>query len=269
MPDLLTAEAAQLVARAAAANEFVVVDHRVPDDVIPGPAEQERLAAELPKHWVRGMDSAPAAVAPYGRELGAVLPHQVDRPAVTRLYHVHLSPRFRALTDAVYGPLEAAWSPTEPWTARDAGFFISSLDGTTPAHADAHHNLLVQIRGAKEIGIALPGTREHAAILAATWPTRRAGHMPAASERIELTAGQALYLPPYALHWVRSTEESVALSCGWSSHVTAQLGEAHAANATLRKVGLPPTGVPGRWDAARIRAADAARAGRRRVSRLR
>ena len=76
--------------------------------------------------------------------------------------------------------------------------------------------------------------------------------MPDGSTELDLREGQALYLPPYALHWVRSEERSVALSCAWRTAATVRAGEVHAANATLLRLGLRAAPVGSRTDGVRL-----------------
>lgn len=242
----LDAAAVAAVVEAARAGRQALVEHSVPPTVLGTDGEIRARAALLPKGWIRGIDGAVGVTSAYGAELGAVLPADRSAPTVTRLYHVQRSPDLRPLTDSVYDPLEAAWSREEPWVERDAGFFLSTEGAVTPAHADRHHNLLLQLSGSKTVGICLPGTRAHARAVARSVPSLRVEQMPPGSTEIVLEAGHALYLPPYSLHWVRSTERSVALSCGWSSAATLRAGRVHVANGALlhRRV---PVSVPGGW----------------------
>jgi len=177
----------------------------VPDD-----AGLHRIAASLPKTWWCANEGAVDEVtcdAPV--QLAPALPGDEAGTIVTRLYHMNQIAELQPLTDSVYDDLERAWPADEPWQRRDAGFFLTSEGAVTSAHADRHHNLLLQLTGSKEIGVAVPGSREHAAIVAKSMPNLRCADMPSDAETFHLSAGSALYLPPYSIHWVRSTEGSV------------------------------------------------------------
>jgi hypothetical protein len=252
--------AVDAVVRAAAAGQPVVVPHRMPADAAGDAAAMRRLAASVPRSWWVASDGAvDALTAELPAQLAPSLPGDGEGAIVTRLYHLQELPAMRPLTDSVYDALERAWPSTEPWLRRDAGFFLSSKDAVTSAHADRHHNLLLQLSGSKEIGVAVPGSRAHAAIVARSVPSLRCCEMPPEAKTFVLPAGSALYMPPYTVHWVRSTDDSVALSCGWSSAATVHAGEVHAANAALLRLGLPARPVGGRSDALRLRAVTAAR----------
>lgn len=240
----LSADAVQEVVNAAQRGRSAVVPHALPPDLLGDDAALERLAGRLPKGWILARDGeVPVVTGRRAPELGAVLPHQREVATVTRLYHVQRDPELRGLTDSVYDPLEAAWDESEPWLERDAGFFLTSHGGVTAAHADRHHNLLLQLAGSKTIGFAPPGSRDHADVVARSMPSLMVKRMPEPHQVIELHAGSALYLPPYSVHWVRSSDRSAALSCGWSSAATVRAGNVHAANARLQRLGVRPSPV--------------------------
>jgi hypothetical protein len=246
------------VVAAASQGRTAVVQHQFPVDAVGDAAAMKELSTSMPAGWIRGLDGAVDTVSRgHPAELGAVLPVDRAAPTVTRLYHVQHA--VRSLTDAVFAGLEDAWPVDERWLDRDAGFFVSSAGAVTPAHADRHHNLLLQLSGAKEIAVCVPGSKAHAAVLARSVPSFHVDEMPVGAEVITLNTGAALYMPPYTVHWVRSTDDSVALSCGWSSDATVRAGEVHFANATLRRFGLPAQPVGRRFETARLRAAGCSR----------
>lgn len=256
----LSPESLDLILDAARDERVVVVPHAISSDAVGDDASLEDFAAGMPQAWTRGIDGAADTITTSApAELGPVLPGSRDSATVTRLYHVQRSAQVRDLTDSVFDPLEARWSSDDPWLERDAGFFLTSVGAVTPAHADQHHNLLVQIRGVKEIGACPPGSRAHAATVARSHPRLYVDVMPAETQVIELPAGSAIYMPPYTLHWVRSLDASVALSCGWSTPRTVQAGRVHAANADMLRLRLPTTPVGARTDSVKVKAHAAAR----------
>jgi hypothetical protein len=256
----LSAEALRDVVNAASRGATVVVPHDLRRDVLSDDSELSRLAASLPKGWIRGVDGTCDPTS--GRqpaELGVVLPYERDEATVTRLYHLQHAPEFRELTNSVYDPLEQQWPRhEEPWLERDAGIFVTSDTAVTPAHADRHHNLLLQLSGSKDIAVCVPGSRAHADAVARSLPSLHVDEMPEGTEVVALEPGSALYMPPYTLHWVRSKGRSVALSCGWSSAATVRAGQVHAANARLRRLRVPAQPVGCRTDGVKLRAVAAA-----------
>lgn len=232
----------EAIARAAANGQFVVVPHLLDaKDVDCSDDDLDLLAAEMPPAWIRGVDggvdlfqgNAPA-------EFGHILPQHRDGPTVARIYHVQRSRRYRALIGSICDPLERGWPSSEPWLERDAGIFLGSGRSVTPAHSDQHHNLLLQVTGTKEVGVLTPGSRAHAAAVTRS----HAGglwvdEMPSGAEVFRLTPRSALYLPPYAIHWVRNLDRTVAISCAWSSAATVRSGEVYAAKSLLSRAGIP------------------------------
>jgi len=256
----LTDDALLHVVSAARSGRAVLVPHGLPLDVAGGEEGLVQLAEAIPESWTRGFDGAVKPTSgPPPAELGPVLPHERETATVTRIYHLQLSATYRSWTEIVFDPLEAAWPPHEPWVERDAGFFVTSEGAVTPAHADRHHNLLVQLTGDKEITVCVPGSRAHASVIARSLPSLYADRMPPGAEVIKLVAGFALYVPPYSVHWVRSTRSSLAMSCGWSTETTIRAGRVHAANAALRRLGVPAAPVGRRGNEVRVQAAAAAR----------
>lgn len=256
----LDAAAVAAVVRAAVERRAVVVPHGLTADAVGDNATLRKLASSLPQSWWKACDGAvdEVATAPPG-DKAQLLPGDDDGSIVTRLYHLQNLPTMRPLINSVYDEIEKAWPADEPWLRRDAGFFLSSAGAVTSAHADRHHNLLVQLSGSKEIGIAVPGSRAHATAIARSTPSLACCTMPPEVEVIQLPAGSALYLPPFSVHWVRSTEESLALSCGWNSAATERMGEVHEANGALLRLGLPVQPVGRRGDDLKVRTVSMAR----------
>jgi hypothetical protein len=260
----LDRSAVEAVVRAARDGQVVVVPHQIPPTAIPNADEMHRIANALPRSWWRAMEGATAEVLScWPSEVAPTLPSDGSGSIVTRLYHMQQIPEFQPLIDSVYDDVERAWPDEHAWLRRDAGFFLSSDGAVTAAHADRHHNLLVQLSGSKEIGVSVPGSRAHAAVVARSMPAMRCSEMPPGVRTFQLHAGSAIYIPAYSVHWVRSTEGSVALSCGWSTAGTVQAGDVHAANAALLRFRVPakPVGAP--RAATRVRAVAAARRLRR------
>jgi hypothetical protein len=252
--------AAEAVALAAGEGRAVVVPHQAPADAVPDAATLRDIAATLPPSWwraVRGAQENVTCLPP--TELAHAMPGDAPEAIVTRLYHMQEIPQFRAFIGSVYDEIEGVWPANDPWERRDAGFFLSSEGAVTASHADGHHNLLLQIAGSKEVAVATPGGRDHARIVARSMPSLRCDDMPPGAEVFRLEAGSALYIPAFSVHWVRSAEGSVALSCGWRTAGTDRAREVHAANSSLLRLKLPVQPVGRRTDATKVRAVNLAR----------
>jgi hypothetical protein len=267
MSAILDDSAVFAVVEAALAGRPTVVGHSMSRDQVGGDDVGAELLARLPRSWIRAVDGAvDPIIDDCPAELGPVLPTTRGEATVTRVYHVQESSRYREFTAAIYDPMETAWPATESWWRRDAGFFVTSAGAVTPAHADRHHNLLLQISGRKEIGLCPPGSRSHANAVARSLPTLRVSEMPDDADIIDLHPGSALYMPPYTLHWVRSLDESLALSCGWSTEHTVRAGEVHAANAALLRLHIPAQPVGSATDRVKVRGVAAVRRIRARLA---
>ena len=250
----------QGVLRGLRAQRAVVVEHPFDAGLFASDRQIEALAAERPAAWLRSVagDIEPLPGNPIRILDEARLPSASDRPVVTRLAHLQRSSATRWLTDAVYNPLEAAWPAGEPWLERDASMLVASPSAVTSAHSDLHHNLLVQLSGSKHLVVSEPGTAGHTEAVVRSLPTMLADEMPAGAKEIELHAGQAVYLPPYAIHWVRGHDRSVALTCGWRTASTERAGEIYAGYATLARLRVRPRPLGGRADSAVLIAVRAA-----------
>ena len=255
----LESDAIEAVISAALEARGVVVAHSLQPDSAPSDAELDDLAERSPAIWVRSVDGDISHLdGGPPTELETILPHHLNEPTISRIYHIQRTPRFHMLTDAFFDPLEACWPASEPWQERDAGFFISSPEAFTPAHSDRHHNLLVQLSGTKRVSFLRPGSTTHAKSLASS-PTMWIDDEPPDAETVDLSPGNALYLPPFAIHWVHNYERTVAMSCAWRSSATVRAGELYAANAALARAGIPVRPLGGRTDGARLKAASAVR----------
>jgi hypothetical protein len=248
------------VVDAAAAGRAVVVDHSVDATAFNDDRQIESIAAGRPEGW---LCTASADIAPLpGSALQLLqpgLPSAHRDPVITRLLHLQRSPQLEWLTNSLYDPLEAAWPAVEPWSERDASMLVGSPDAMTSAHSDRHHNLLVELVGSKHFVIAEPGTPGHAEAVARSFPDLTVAEMPAGARSFDLHAGQAVYLPPYTVHWVRSTGRTVALTCGWRSPATERAGEVYAAYATLLRLRVRPRPPGTRLDGVAVSLARLAR----------
>lgn len=124
------------------------------------------------------------------------------------------------------------------------GFFLASPGTVVQSHFDRHHNMLFQLQGTKELTVAHydDPTDDQRVIERA----RRNNHdnlseLPPRTQTFLLGPGDALYIPPYAFHWVHGGDGvSVALTYGLSTQTTLRAPLVYSCNANLRRLGIRP-----------------------------
>ena len=127
---------------------------------------------------------------------------------------------------------------------REGFLFLSAPGAVTPWHFDPEHNLLLQIRGTKEMNVGRFPTRPTSC--ASSTATTTAGTAtsttaPATSRPFVLEPGQGVYVPPFAPHWVRNGDAiSISLSITFRTRRSRAAERAHGLNARLRRLGLHP-----------------------------
>lgn len=134
--------------------------------------------------------------------------------------------------------------------------FVTSPGGVTPYHFDPEHNILLQIRGSKVMTQFPAGDARFAPDeVHETYHTGGARELrwndglASGGTEFALTAGEALFVPVMAPHFVRNGDEpSISLSITWRSDWSYAEADARAFNAVLRRVGIRPK-TPGRWPA--------------------
>ncbi len=180
--------------------------------------------------------------------------------------------------------LHDALAPLRPYVTPKTGemltlqgfIFVSSPGSVTPYHMDPEHNILLQIRGDKTMTV-FPQVDE---LLLSDEDHERyhmGGHrnliwqdgFTAKGKPVQLTPGEALYVPVKAPHWVKvGTDLSISLSITWRSNWSYREADARGFNAVLRSIGLAPK-APGRFPHQNYAKAAAYRAIRRAQSLVR
>jgi hypothetical protein len=194
------------------------------------------------------------AVGRGGAPEAGLSPHEaiasIDRcGAWMVLKYVEQDPDYRRLLDALLAELGPAVRPaTGPMLKREAFIFLSSPEAVTPFHFDPEHNILLQIAGSKVIHIYPAGDEtlvtgrvhedfHHDGRNGLDWRAEFA----ARGRAFALAAGDAVYVPVKAPHWIRNGDApSVSLSITWRSGWSMREGYAHGLNRLLRRAGLNP-----------------------------
>ena len=220
------------------------------------------LAGTLPRKSIEynrgdlpiGVDGKPGGT---GMSIEETILHIATSNSWAVLKNIEQVPAYNALLVRLLGELRQQIETKTGAMLRPQGFiFISSPDAVTPYHFDPEHNILLQIKGSKVMtqfpaGVAESAPDEiHEAYHSGgarelTWRDELA---PGGTE-FPISAGEALFVPVMAPHFVRNgPESSVSLSITWRSDWSFEEADARGLNRLLRKAGFKPL-PPGRWPA--------------------
>jgi hypothetical protein len=177
---------------------------------------------------------------------------------------IETDPEYRRLLDETLDEVSAHLPSGEgPMLQREGFVFLSAPNSVTPSHTDPEHNILLQVRGRKEMTVGeFPDeeTRQQELEDHATGGHRNIDWMPANPRLFDLHPGEAVYVPPHAPHWVKNGESaSVSLSITFRTPGTDKAARVSAMNARLRRLGMTPKPLGSRP------AADSVKAGASRV----
>ena len=132
-------------------------------------------------------------------------------------------------------------------TSMNLGIFAASPHTVTPAHPDRYHNLLLQLRGRKEIWLEddLASRDHHTRVLDyLRCPPAGVAALPPARSLV-LEPGDGVYIPPYTFHWTQLFDEpGLALSIGFSTPATVDDNQAHEFDLRLRRLHFRPRPAP-------------------------
>lgn len=217
------------------------------------------LAARLPASHVehsRGdlqVDQDPAAI-----RQESLSPAEIVRTIATNrcwmvLKKVDADPAYAELIDGCLAEIADVVTPaTGAYLRREAFVFISAPNSVTPFHMDPEHNILLQIAGSKTIRVYPAGDdrivpqQVHEAFHRGG-RHRNMRHDPgfdAHTRDFTMHAGDAVYVPVKAPHWVQNgPEPSISFSITWRSRVSDAEARLHRVNAGMRKLGLSPAPV--------------------------
>jgi hypothetical protein len=148
---------------------------------------------------------------------------------------------YRTVADAVAHQWMATCSAGEgSFRGSRVTAFVSSAGSVVPGHFDHDHNLLLQVRGEKDVIVA-DEIDEPIVDECIASRTRNVSVLPGRVRTFHLEPGVGLYLPPFATHWVvGSCGPSVSLSSAWSTAWSERDRLVRAWNARLRRLGLDP-----------------------------
>lgn len=218
------------------------------------------LAEQLPEASVEynrgdlpiGVDGKPQST---GLSIGETIRkvHKANSWAV--LKNVEQAPLYETLLLELLAELNPVIEAKTGAMLRPQGFiFISSPNAVTPYHFDPEHNILLQLAGSKtmtqfpagDVRFAPDSVHEsyHAGgARELTWDDSFVSQ----GRAFDLTAGEALFVPVMAPHFVRNgPQSSISLSITWRSEWSFAEADARGFNRKLRQIGLSPK-APGRF----------------------
>ena len=263
-------------AGAFAREPFAVAHHLVehPLLTLEGIAQ---LADELPRSAVERHRADLPLVMPGGAPDLEGRPSDTVRSIATNdcwmvLWSVEQAPAWRRLLHGCLDEVQAHVGGRDGGMMQRQGFlFLSAPGAITPAHFDPEHNLLLQIRGTKEMNVGRfpdPADQQRELDRYHDGGHRNLSAVPVDARSFVLDAGRGVYVPPFAPHWVRNGDEvSISLSITFRTRRSEAAERAHALNARLRRLGLHPS--PAGHDERRDRAKAAIVHGVDRVRRTR
>jgi len=219
-----------------------------------------KLAEQLPSSSVEyncgdlpiGVDDKPAS---NGLTIGETIREVAKSNSWAVLKNIEQTSPYKALlTDLLDEIREKIEAKTGALLTPQGFIFISSPNAVTPYHFDPEHNILLQVRGSKTMTQFPAGNPRFAADQIQegyhTGGPRELAWDEAfldSAREFPLSAGDAVYVPVMAPHFVRNgPESSVSLSITWRSEWSYRESEARAFNGVLRRFGLKPKS-PGRW----------------------
>jgi ribosomal protein L16 Arg81 hydroxylase len=130
------------------------------------------------------------------------------------------------------------------YTRQEAFIFLSAPNSITPTHLDPEHNLLLQIRGTKEmtIGSYPSADAEHREVERYFGGGHRnLEELPADSTTYDMHPGDGVYVPIYAPHVVHNGPAvSISFSITFYTEASERDQSVYSVNARLRKLGLSP-----------------------------
>jgi hypothetical protein len=198
----------------------------------------ERHRADLPKLLPGGAEGIEGPPGQTAREIE-------HNGCWMVLWYVEQVPEYAALLDACLDEVELVVGRRDGGMQQREGFlFLSAPNAVTPAHFDPEHNLLLQIRGSKDMHVgrfADPADQQRELDRYHDEGERNLDAFPDGAETFTLDPGRGVYVYPWAPHWVQNSPAvSVSLSITFRTAESARAERVHRANAHLRRLRLSP-----------------------------
>ncbi|RIV91150.1 transcriptional regulator [Aurantiacibacter xanthus] len=219
-----------------------------------------QMAEALPERSVEynrgdlplGVDGKPGAT---GLSIGETIRTIETANSWAVLKNIEQAPAYADLLNELLDEIEAPIRERTGAMLKRQGFiFVSSANAVTPYHFDPEHNILLQLRGTKEMTVFPAGDSRYAPDevheayhTGGPRELRWDDSFLSAGNTFRLAPGEAIYVPVMAPHFVRNQSEiSLSLSITWRSEWSFAESDARAFNKLLRSTGLRPA-APQRW----------------------
>jgi hypothetical protein len=210
-----------------------------------------RLADKLPKEsvWRRPGDRA-IGVASAGEDPDQGPPSETirgieDNGRWVMLRFIEYVPEYAALVNSCLDDVEPYLAGREGGMAQRNGYlFLSSPGAATPVHFDSEHNVLLQIRGTKEVSVCeFADERVQRRAVERHWDRAQPDFSAMTEEAAiyKLLPGEGVYMAPYLPHWVQNGDEvSISLSIPFYTEVAQRAEYVNKVNARLRRLHMRP-----------------------------
>jgi hypothetical protein len=256
----------------------IAVHHHLVDHPLLTVEAIAELAELLPESKVEhNLGNLPVVVAPGEEQRAELSPGAVARGIETNgcwmvLKNVEADLRYARLLNESLDEIAGLIGDREGgMTLREGFIFLSAPGSVTPAHTDPEHNLLLQIRGRKEINVgAFPAAdveqRELERVYAGGH--RNLPWAPESPATFAMSPGDGVYVPVNAPHWVTVPDNvAVSLSITFRTPASNDVAILHRLNAGLRRVRMSPApiGTRPRGDRAKLAAWHGLKALRKRI----
>jgi oxalate decarboxylase/phosphoglucose isomerase-like protein (cupin superfamily) len=192
------------------------------------------------------------------------------------LKKIESDPEYRALLEESLEAIVPHVAHTEGGAVRKEAFiFISAPGSTTPSHIDPEHNLLLQIRGSKDMIVGAfpdPDTREAEIERQCGGGHRNLPDLPTDPTTFHMKPGDGVYVPIYAPHMVKNGPAvSISFSITFYTEESERMRGIYSMNARLRRLRMNPRRPGEHAGSDRVKSATwrAARQGALAVRRLR
>jgi hypothetical protein len=161
------------------------------------------------------------------------------------LWYIEQDPEYEALLDGCLDEVEAFVGDRHGGMQYRRGYiFISAPNATTPVHFDPEQNLLLQIRGRKEMNVgrfADPADQQAELDRHFDGGHRNLDRMADLEKCFVMDPNDGVYVYPFAPHWVKNgPKASVSLSITFRTAESLKAERIQHVNARLRRLHLAP-----------------------------
>jgi len=207
-----------------------------------------RLADRLPEAQIeQNVGNLPTVVASGEVERSELPPGDIARGIEANgcwmvLKNIEADAEYGRLLDDSLDEVAAVIGPREGgMTLREGFIFLSAPGSVTPSHTDPEHNLLLQVRGTKDMNLGeFPDGTTRQLVLENS-RHRNIEWEPHRPQTFALGPGDGVYVPVHAPHWVKNGETvSVSLSITFQTPVSRRAARVHSLNGRIRRLGIAP-----------------------------